>query len=412
MARLVSDRFFGKKEEDPLEESWEEKNKNVSSSNPGNPGNPGNANNSSENEPSEYESKETTVGAFDPTRGDPATLTTPHYPPMYVTVDVDELAELVNFLEGLKAPQLKSQVVKWYFRAQSLQQWAQDVINMWRHAQEKGLKQVKIPAPPVSTPEEAATMQELFKVMAPIAAMKTMLGDQSSLSDAVTALKELQDMADKSKKLVKIKDEELGEIEVPVELAILLRNLRKGESGEKMSDYVQIKDAEGNVKTIPKDLYMIELAKEMAREFSRSRQPESPAVEDSRLSAKLLSTIENLSNSLQVVLKEVNALKEKMSKGFLGELNEYLDAIVQLNEKLDRLRGTQAAGSGNKAEELKWKVLEKAIKGEESETKEEPAELDATMQRARQEAEKLLREIEAEEAEEEKKKPEIVEVKE
>jgi len=404
---VLEEKFKQKTQWDVMEDSFQENINNLTS-NPATPNNPGNE--EKEEEPIK-ETPETGVQPFEPITGDPATGTTfpkeLHFPPMLVTVNVDELSELVQFLEGLKAPQLKAQVVKWYFRAQSFQQWAEQVRNMWKMASEKGLGKVTIPAPPLESTEDITMMREMLKVMSPIMAMKAMLGGESSgekMIDVVNAFKEMKTMVEGEKKYVKIDHPELGEIEVTPEIALLYKSERKGENMG--NETITIEYADGTKKHVPRDLYPVEVMRDILEKHSGEKEkPGGEPSESRQVVASLLGTIDSLSALVNHLASELEDIKKTLKEGGglagLKLIKDNIETLGELYEALEKWFGRKNP-SGDK-----YSLLRALVEGKETEENKEQHEVDIIIQRSRQISEQELRELE-----EEAKKAEEVGIKE
>ena len=379
--RLVSDKLFEKIERNPL---IREKLNN------------GGTNVEKEPEPE----KDAKVEPYDPVHGDPATVTTAElpYPPMYVTVNVDELSDLVSFLEGMKPHQLKSEVVKWYFKTQSLQQWADYVRHQYAMARQKGLREVNIPIPPMREDEDAKVMKELMKVMSPIMALKTILGGESgeggqggNIKEVVEAVKTLKEMSESKPKIVRVKDEELGELEVPLEVALLLKSKEKNQG-----DIIVVENPDGTKKYVPRDIYIMELMMSQKKEEQKVERPPQESNE-SKLVAQLLKTVESLANTQSAIIHEINELKRKMGS---GGLKESLREVLELKTLFDQLFERKEVDKGELVEVEKLKTLrailesKKSEEEDEEERKKKEENYDAIMQLARQKAEKFLKELE------------------
>ena len=379
--RLVSDRLFEKIERNPL---IREKLNN------------GGTNVEKEPEPE----KDAKVEPYDPVHGDPATVTTAElpYPPMYVTVNVDELSDLVSFLEGMKPHQLKSEVVKWYFKTQSLQQWADYVRHQYAMARQKGLREVNIPIPPMREDEDAKVMKELMKVMSPIMALKTILGGESgeggqggNIKEVVEAVKTLKEMSESKPKIVRVRDEELGELEVPLEVALLLKSKEKNQG-----DIIVVENPDGTKKYVPRDIYIMELMMSQKKEEQKVERPPQESNE-SKLVAQLLKTVESLANTQSAIIHEINELKRKMGS---GGLKESLREVLELKTLFDQLFERKEVDKEKLVEVEKLKTLrailesKKTLEEDEDERKKKEENYDAIMQLARQKAEKFLKELE------------------
>jgi len=379
--RLVSDRLFEKIERNPLIRERLNNGGTKVESNP------------------ETESS-ARVEPYDPIQGDPATVTTAElpYPPMYVTVNVDELSDLVSFLEGMKPHQLKSEVVKWYFKTQSLQQWADYVRHQYAMARQKGLREVNIPIPPMQENEDAKVMKELMKVMSPIMALKTILGGESgeggqggNIKEVVEAVKTLKEMSESKPKIVRVRDEELGELEVPLEVALLLKSKEKNQG-----DVIVVENPDGTKKYVPRDIYIMELMMSQKKEEQKVEKPVQESNE-SKLVAQLLKTVESLANTQSAIIHEINELKRKMSS---GGLKESLEEILELKKLFDQLFERREVDKGELVEVEKLKTLRAILENkktedeDEEEKKKKEENYDAIMQLARQKAEKFLKELE------------------
>ena len=379
--RLVSDRLFEKIERNPL---IRERLNN------------GGANVEKEPEPE----KEAKVEPYDPVHGDPATVTTAElpYPPMYVTVNVDELSDLVSFLEGMKPQQLKSEVVKWYFKTQSLQQWADYVRNQYALARQKGLREVNIPIPPMREDEDAKVMKELMKVMSPIMALKTILGGESgeggqggNIKEVVEAVKTLKEMSESKPKIVRVRDEELGELEVPLEVALLLKSKEKNQG-----DIIVVENPDGTKKYVPRDIYIMELMMSQKKEEQKVERPPQETNE-SKLVAQLLKTVESLANTQSAIIHEINELKRKIGS---GGLKESLREVLELKSLFDQLFERKEVDKEELVEVEKLKTLRAILESKKSEDEDEEERkkkeenYDAIMQLARQKTEKFLKELE------------------
>ena len=394
--RLVSDRLFEKIERNPL---IRERLNN------------GGANVEKEPEPE----KEAKVEPYDPVHGDPATVTTAElpYPPMYVTVNVDELSDLVSFLEGMKPSQLKSEVVKWYFKTQSLQQWADYVRHQYAMARQKGLREVNIPIPPMREDEDAKVMKELMKVMSPIMALKTILGGESgeggqggNIKEVVEAVKTLKEMSESKPKIVRVRDEELGELEVPLEVALLLKNKEKSQG-----DLIVVENPDGTKKYVPRDIYIMELMMSQKKEEQKVERPPQESNE-SKLVAQLLKTVESLANTQSAIIHEINELKRKIGS---GGLKESLREVLELKSLFDQLFERKEVDKEELVEVEKLKTLRAILESKKSEDEDEEERkkkeenYDAIMQLARQKAEKFLKELEKQEESSESEERRIAE---
>ena len=381
MVRLVSDKLFEKIERNPL---IREKLNN------------GGTNVEKEPEPE----KDAKVEPYDPVHGDPATVTTAElpYPPMYVTVNVDELSDLVSFLEGMKPHQLKSEVVKWYFKTQSLQQWADYVRHQYAMARQKGLREVNIPIPPMREDEDAKVMKELMKVMSPIMALKTILGGESeregqggNIKEVVEAVKTLKEMSESKPKVVRVRDEDLGELEVPLEIALLLKSKEKNQG-----DVIVVENPDGTKKYVPRDIYIMELMMSQKKEEQKVEKPPQESNE-SKLVAQLLKTVESLANTQSAIIHEINELKRKMGS---GGLKESLREVLELKTLFDQLFERKEVDKEELVEVEKLKTLRAILESkktedeDEEEGKKKEENYDAIMQLARQKAEKFLKELE------------------
>jgi len=375
--------------------------------------------NRAENTENDDKSADYGTPAFNPLTGDPMTQAAFLFPGKEwteVTVDAEELSKEIDYIESLKPAQLKSEAFKWFYKSKAMQQWIDEAQRRLKIAQERGDTTVNIPMPVGKDFDTESGMSELMKTLAPLIVMKNMFDEGSKkqgydLKDLHTVYKEIKDdaMGDTPKKLVKVTDPELGEIEVSPELAMFLKfQSRKGsDTGEQM---IMIEEPDGTKRYVPRDIYMFELARQDTRQKDDSKEEETGGT---KLVASLLKTIEAQTAALNSLANRINSIERKLEEDPFGiqKFTSFLESFASVKRAL---KGFFDDGDRDDSKELeleKIRLLGKLAGDDREEVVEKKSDYDvnAVMQRSRQEAEKLLRDIEEGESE---GKGDIVEIEE
>jgi len=323
-------------------------------------------------------------------------------PPQYITVNIDELAQFLKAIEQMKLPELRSNLAQYYLKHEQMRRWVDTVRNLYDTARKSGITKLLIPCPPITniTTSEDPTMKEFLKVLAPIIALKELgRGEEvknPSITEIVNAVREIKNMSEgEVKKKIKLNLGDFGEVEVEPEFALLYYTML-GHSNQ--GEYVVIEKPDGSKEHIPKDLYILQLVKDVVK---KEEKKEKEGEEGEGITGKLLKTIESLSNTISSLSKRLDELEAKIKdKGLRGLLDD-VNTLLELKTKLNEL-----FGDGSKSDKYERLVALLAGQTPVKENEEKTDKIDMMMQKSRQMSEQMLKPKSVDEVKEKKEEKE------